>query len=103
MPPRASAPPQTPRGAGPRGARDSRRLKGRLEVLLEVGAEERLRLDHGLDPEGALAELRGARQPLGVPTEVLPELDDRPPGVALQAKREGGAEEHPSELQSRFG
>src|ERR1051325_8735084 len=89
MPPRASAPPRRPRAAGPRGAPDSRRLEGRLEVLLEVGAEERLRLDHGLDPEEPLAELRGARQPLGVPAEVLAELDDRPPGVALQAEREG--------------
>src|SRR5258706_12344870 len=77
-PPAASAPRRRRRGAGPRAARDSRLLEGRLEVLFEVVAEERLRLDHGLDPEDPLAQLRGARQPLGVPAEVLPELDAGP-------------------------
>src|SRR5258706_11523574 len=100
-PPAASAPRRRRRGAGPRAARDSRLLEGRLEVLFEGVAEERLRLDHGLDPEEPLAQLRGARQPLGVPAEVLPELDDGPAAVSLEAERETRLlDGHPEPLRS---
>ena len=62
----------------------SRHVGDRVEVL----EEDRLRLGHGFDLEEPLAEVAGPVQSLGVPAEVLPELDHGLAGVALESERQ---------------
>src|SRR5207247_9151424 len=55
---------------------------------LQVAAEDRLRLRHGLDLKEPLAQPRSARHPPRVPAEVFPELQRGLAGVALDPQRE---------------
>ena len=85
------------RRGGPRAARVSRHCGDRLEIL----EEDRLGLRDRLDLEEPLAEVARAVQTLGVPAEVLAELDDGLPGVALEPERQPGVLRAPPGIARR--